>query len=356
MDSNRPMIYAPVIIPTLCRDKHFIRCMESLRRNPWAKYTEVYIGLDYPAKEEHWEGYRKISTYLEQPFPEFRAVHVFRREKNVGAAQNSRLLREEVRKQYDRYIYMEDDLEASPNFLEYMDKSLMEYETDPEVIAVTGYAYPLSWIIADNCTVAKQNFNGSVWGCGFWRAKETALRSYLQQNGLAKDFSHAYKAGRFNEMIDHAVMDYVTLCENGWSGKSGFLNRATDVAMRIYIGVHHSFFIMPSSSKIRNHGYDGSGLYCQMIEGNTHGEYCVENYQFSTQVIDVSDRFTLLEDKQFNIPVNRELLNQFDRVPPETMNVIWREAELIARRGRYGGALVSGKKVLKALKKTLSMQ
>ena len=45
------MIYAPVLIPTLCRADHFIRCLESLKKNTWAKYTEVYVAVDYPAKE-----------------------------------------------------------------------------------------------------------------------------------------------------------------------------------------------------------------------------------------------------------------------------------------------------------------
>ena len=49
--------FAPVIIPTLCRFEHFNRCIESLSKCTWAEYTEVYIGLDYPAKESHWGGY-----------------------------------------------------------------------------------------------------------------------------------------------------------------------------------------------------------------------------------------------------------------------------------------------------------
>ena len=57
--------YAPIYIPTLCRDEHFITGLESLKKNRWAKYTDVYIALDYPAKESHWEGYRKICEYLD---------------------------------------------------------------------------------------------------------------------------------------------------------------------------------------------------------------------------------------------------------------------------------------------------
>ncbi len=344
---DKAMVYAPVIIPTLCRDKHFIRCMESLRRNPWAKYTEVYVGLDYPAKEEHWAGYKVIDEYLNGSFPEFREVHVFRREKNVGAAGNSNMLRAEVYKKFDRYIYLEDDLEASPNFLEYIDKSLKEYEDNPDVIAVSGYAYPLEWKIKENCTVVKQNFNGSIWGSGFWHSKRIDVWEHIRSNQLAKDFPSAYRTGRLNAMTDFAVMDYVNLCQDGWSGINGYLNNLYDLTFRIYLGVYNKYFIMPSISKIRNHGYDGSGLCCPRINGNAEGDYCVENYLFSAQPIDESDRFYLKEDKQFDLDANRELLNRFDRVSSETMNAIRRKAKKIARRGKYGGALIAGKKVIR---------
>lgn len=346
MESNRPMIYAPVIIPTLCRDKHFIRCMESLRRNPWAKYTEIFIGLDYPAKEAHWEGYRKISAYLEQSFPEFRAVHVFRREKNMGASVNNTLLRTAVMESFDRYIYLEDDLEVSPNFLEYMDRTLLAYEDDPDVVMVSGYAYPLNWKASDGCTVAKQSFNGSAWGRGVWRSKQNALMQYLQPNGLCKAFSRSYRSGCFENMIDRAVKDYVDLCEGGWSGKNAFLNTTTDVAMRIYLAVENKYAVMPLISKVRNHGYDGSGLYCPRIEGDSGGDFCVENYYFSAQPIDESETFIIVEDQSFDMKANRDLLNLFDRVPEKDMDDIWGRAKHIARRGKYGGALLLGKKAV----------
>lgn len=59
------MIYAPIYIPTLCRYEHFKQCIESLAQCDGASETEVYVALDYPAKESHLEGYEKIKTYLE---------------------------------------------------------------------------------------------------------------------------------------------------------------------------------------------------------------------------------------------------------------------------------------------------
>jgi len=351
--TSREMVYAPVIIPTLCRDQHFIRCIESLRKNPWAKYTDLYIGLDYPAKEAHWDGYRKISAYLEQPLPEFHAVHIFRREKNVGAACNSGLLRKMVSKEYDRFLYLEDDLEVSPNFLEYMDKALMEYEDDPNVVMVTGYAYPLEWKAKEASTVVRQGFNGSAWGMGMWNSKRTTIARYLRSYGLSKDFSHAFRTGCFDKMIDRAIKDYVDLCENGWGSKRAFLNNVTDIALRIYLAVQHKYVIMPLLSKVRNHGYDGSGIYCQRIEEIAGGDFCVDNYLFSAQPIDGSATFTLIEDQSFDTNLNQEILNQFDSVSLEVMENVWCRAKRIARYGRYGGVLLLINRTIKKISRYL---
>ena len=57
-----------VLIPTLCRNKHLEKCLNSLKKNPWAEYVDVYIGVDYPAKEFHWPGYREILKLVERAY------------------------------------------------------------------------------------------------------------------------------------------------------------------------------------------------------------------------------------------------------------------------------------------------
>ena len=49
-------ICAPIIIPTYCRSEHFIRMMESLKKNTLAKHTDIYVGVDFPLKKEHEKG------------------------------------------------------------------------------------------------------------------------------------------------------------------------------------------------------------------------------------------------------------------------------------------------------------
>ena len=71
------MKYAPIIIPTLCRVDTFIPCIDSLSRCVAADKTDVYVALDYPLKESHWDGYIKILNYIEQtkfPFKSFNLI------------------------------------------------------------------------------------------------------------------------------------------------------------------------------------------------------------------------------------------------------------------------------------------
>ena len=111
--------YAPVIIPTLNRNVHFERCLESLERCSGADQTEVYVALDYPPSEKYKEGWKKIDDYLRLKESQngFKKLHVIRRDRNYGICHengNYETLIREIKKSYDRYILSEDDNEFSP--------------------------------------------------------------------------------------------------------------------------------------------------------------------------------------------------------------------------------------------------
>ena len=70
---NNKCVNTAVLVPTLCRNKHLEKCLDSLMKNPWAKYVDVYIGVDYPAKDSHWPGYREILKLMENLRTSFQA-------------------------------------------------------------------------------------------------------------------------------------------------------------------------------------------------------------------------------------------------------------------------------------------
>jgi hypothetical protein len=74
------MKYAPIIIPTLCRFEHFKRLIVSLKRNSWARYTDVYVGIDYPPIQRYRQGWEIICNYVDNgSFEEFASFNVVKR-------------------------------------------------------------------------------------------------------------------------------------------------------------------------------------------------------------------------------------------------------------------------------------
>ena len=305
------MVYAPVLIPTLCRDEHFIRCIESLKNNSWAKYTDIYIALDYPAKESHWDGYQKICSYLEGDFSEFAHFTVVKREENYGTSRNMIELREHILKKYDRYIRTDDDIEFSPNFLEYMDKCLEYYEEDEDVIAVTGYSHPINWNIADGCNTIKNNFICSTWGLGFWTNKFLKLRiEIVQGKCLRKMFDEVIYNKKIKLLTNARLLDYVNGCLN--YEQECWIDRISDIALGTYITLENKFVIIPKKSKARNWGFDGSGECCGIVTGTEKGD-TADNYLYNQQPIDQEKYFELHPDDSTECETNKKKMDKFDR-------------------------------------------
>lgn len=306
--------YAPVIIATLNRSEHFIRLVESLKRNTWAHYTDVYIGLDYPPSEKYVEGYNKIRQYLSGDFSEFASFEVIRRTVNYGSLKNFADLRTYVLERYDRFIRTDDDAEFSPNFLEYMNKCLDMYEFDEDVVAVCGYTYPLQWNVGDNATIFKESFICPMWGTGFWRDKYTKAVQYISNDGgLSRDAYQIVNSGKWRCMTDVCKREFADLCLSPDFNMT-LASTVSDISFRMYLSVLNKSVIMPVISKVRNWGFDGTGEFCSRTHG-TDKNINAKNYNYSQQQIDEQQGFVLIPDSLNAIEENKRLMNRFDPIP-----------------------------------------
>lgn len=257
-----PTIFSPVIIPTLCRYEHFRNCIESLAKCTWAEKTDVYVGLDYPAKESHWEGYIKIKEYLSeiQRISPFKSLTIIKRDHNfgIGPNGNSSNLREYVLSKHDSFIFSEDDNIFSPAFLDYMNKGLEKIKDDPTVFAICGYRhfYDLKF---ENNTFYRQNVDFSAWGYGIWGYQWKQSHEILKLSYLLRNLFNP------NSLI--------RLYRNGLNRLSKFFSlimhnkglSLTDNILSVYICLKNIDVIMPTISLVRNMGWDGSGENCKDI-------------------------------------------------------------------------------------------
>lgn len=248
--------YAPVVIPTLCRYKHFKECLESLMRCRHAENTDVYIGLDYPANEEHWDGYKKIDEYLEsiKKHHKFKNLIVIRREKNYGLGKNGNAnqLVKYISEKYDRWIFSEDDNVFSVAFLDYMNKGLELFKNDKSVYAICGYKHFLD-LKFDNNTFIRQNVDMNAWGYGIWKDRYV-YNTFLTPFWFKKKFSlKSFNQIRKKNGNDRAYHFYMFKNEK----PNTFC--ITDIVMSVFIFLYNLDVITPYISHVRNMGMDGSG-------------------------------------------------------------------------------------------------
>ena len=303
------MKYAPILIPTLCRSEHFIRLIESLKKSTWTKYTDVYITLDYPLKEEHWNGYKKIKKYLNGMFPEFVNFYVIDRTENFGSSENSRELIDRALQKYDRYIHTNDDCEFSPIFPEYMDKALDQYEDDDSVVGVTGYSNSLKWSIAEECNTFKNQVIFSMWGTGFWRDKFICTQNEI----CSGYFRKSYFSGKMrkSKMTDARFMDDVSGTFN-YDTKT-HTTCMSDVAYGCYIQLADKCIKTHRLSSVKNWGFVGMGVLGQDSSNLDTGIDNAADYNYSVQNIDEFVSFDLAVEENADVDENKKILDRFDR-------------------------------------------
>lgn len=253
------MKYAPIYIPTLCRFEHFKNCIESLSRCKGANETEVYVALDYPAKEAHKDGYEKIKAYLDSVGNmTFKKLYVIKRAYNCGCGKNgnSMLMRNFIISHYDRYIFSEDDNVFSPNFLIYINACLEKFEENMDIFAICGYTHPYEIRTGDN-NYFLQNIDFSAWGYAIWTNRVLEYQLKISKNYFRSKMLNPlnifkmYRNG-FNRLADALILAF---------GKSEITY--TDNVLSVYMALENMHVVMPVVSKVRNEGWDGTGQNCK---------------------------------------------------------------------------------------------
>ena len=265
---------APIMIPTLCRYEHLRTCIESLSQCELSNRTDLYISLDYPLKESHWEGYRKIKDYLEAGVTGFQNVYVYMQEKNLGGEANWKFIHDIIREKYSYYIGTEDDNFFSPNFLRYINEGLKKFNNDKKIYAICGYCFPIEKFANLNTYFLYPAF--SAWGFGTWFSKEKLFTDDLSNPNYSKRVLSSLS------MVRKLMHESTTTLDNLISMTAMGLQHG-DTLNETKIITEGYRCLFPTLSKVRNIGHDGTGLHC----GDANKDL------FDNQKIDQSNIFNL---------------------------------------------------------------
>lgn len=242
--------FAPVLIPTLNRHVHFKRCVESLSVCTHADKTDLFILLDYPLKDAHWEGYELIKAYLPN-IKGFKTINVIEREKNYGVNDNLFNAMNYVYKRYDSLIISEDDNVFAPSFLKFVNYGLSIYEHRPDIFSISGCNDPFpmpDWYKHDAYLITAF----CAWGVGIWRDKwnkvDWSLDSFNSMLSKKENFK------KLKENYQRYLPQLLKIRDTGVITGDGLLF--------LYLLQNKMYSIYPTKTRVRNTGHDGSGVNC----------------------------------------------------------------------------------------------
>lgn len=252
--------YAPVLIPTLNRFDHFKRCVNSLLECELCLETDLFVALDYPSKESHWEGYNKIQQFIKE-IQGFKSVTVIKREFNFGAHANIIDGYDVIFKNYESLILSEDDNVFSKDFLMFTNRCLEVYKDDDSIFSVCGYNYPIEIPkFYENEIYTWQGY--SAWGVGFWRDKFLKIDwsdEVVQSN--VKSFLNNYtKVIQLDKIGNHFIPALLHM--------HNVQQVHGDTYISMYQFLNNMTSVFPVISRVRNMGHDGSGVNCVVVEDN----------------------------------------------------------------------------------------
>lgn len=287
--------FAPVLIITLNRFEHLKRCVESLSLCIEAIDTELFIALDYPYKDSHWEGYNLIKSYV-QNIKSFKSVTIFERPKNFGAEKNFIEAQKYIFSKFNRMIFTEDDNVFSKSFLNFINCGLNVYEIRKDIFSISGYNYPVKMPVnyIDDIYIFK---GYSAWGVGFWKEKWDSL-DYENTEKHLKEIKYFLSNKQNIKECNSIAKNYTIALKN--IIKNDYITGDTLVC---YYQIKNKMFsVFPTINLVRNMGHDGTGI---------HGGFMKNDIYKKQDILHEEKKYFMPIDIQDNKSINRVLYFYF---------------------------------------------
>jgi hypothetical protein len=244
------MNFSPIIIFVYNRLHHLDTLFNSLQKNDLFKKSKVLVFSDGAKNEIDKDKIDKVRELLKKRLIPQNS-EIIENNVNLGLSRNVIGGLNKTFQIYDRAIILEDDLELSPFFLNYMNDALNLYETSENVASISGYMYPIEPKKFSNNYFFLKLIES--WGWGTWKRAWNIFENDSLQ--LKRKIDEKQLTNEFN--FESGISYYKMLTDN--------INGLNDSwAVRWYAStfLKNMNTLFPSKSFVKNIGVDDSGQHC----------------------------------------------------------------------------------------------
>jgi len=244
------MNVSPIIIFTYNRIDHLDTLIRSLKKNNLFAESKVFVFSDGPKNEIDKKKIEKVRIFLKKNLPKYKS-EIIERDVNLGLSRNIISGITDAFKTYDQLIILEDDLEVSPFFLNYMNDALNMYKSVDNVASISGYMYPIEPKKFSNNYFFLKLIES--WGWGTWKRAWNIFENDSAQ--LKKKIDEKQLANQFN--FESGISYYKMLTDNIKG-----LNDSWAIRWYASTFLKNMNTLFPSKSFVKNIGVDDSGEHC----------------------------------------------------------------------------------------------
>jgi hypothetical protein len=265
------------------RPYHTKEVLKGLKKN---NISKLYIFSDGPKKDENDVKVKQVRSLIAKIDWCETEIHI--NPGNKGLANSIIDGVNYILSKHERVIVLEDDCVPSGDFISFMEKCFNKYENTERVMSISAYTFPIK-IPEDYKYDTYLSYRHCSYGWGTWRRDW----KYFNRN---EDFLLLTKESpRFRKKVIRAGENLIPMLESHHRGKID----SWSIFWSLSIIKKDGLCILPVKSRIKNIGFDGSGIHCRKcrifdVELSDHYNGSVsfpENIELNVEIIKEITRF-----------------------------------------------------------------
>ena len=255
------MPLAPIALFVYNRPLHTRNVLQSLKANPESASSLLVVFCDGPSPASNVSEREKINAVraLVRSESWCKEVRVIEQDINSGLAASIVRGVTRLTEEFGKVIVLEDDLLLSPGFLAYMNQALELYESNDQVMHISGYMYPrIRLPLATHPPDTFFSEHMACWGWGTWKrawdhysGSANDLLRRLEESGSTTRFNMDSPTGNFLDQLQANVNGTLHTWAIKW-GASIFLQKG--------------LCLFPGNTLVKNVGTDGTGTHRDVAE------------------------------------------------------------------------------------------
>lgn len=288
---------APLVLFVYNRPEHTRRTVESLLKNTLAGNSELIIFSDGAKNDKDLQKVKTVRDYI-RTIKGFDRIEIVLRERNFGLANSVISGVNEIFKQNDQVIVMEDDIVTLPSFLTFMNKALMFYQDNKSIYSISGYPYPIKIPRTYNEDVFI-SYRASSWGWGTWKER------WEKVDWEVKDFSAFISDKKVQNLFDRGGQDLTPMLKAQIKGKID----SWAIRWSFAHFTNNAYCLYPIVPLCKNIGTDKSGTH-----SSSSPKLDVELKAFNKELVlgqspELNEEIIKEIQKLFKLTLSRRIIN-----------------------------------------------